>query len=56
MTGHALPRGTCPACGSVKPVRRNGTMREHRAMLSRDPLRFGPCPGNGEPAEESPND
>lgn len=50
----ALPRGRCPVCGAVVPIRKNGMVREHRVYLpqrEQDPSthlgRTRVCEGSG---------
>ncbi len=49
-TGHP-PRRYCPTCGRLERVKRDGTMRRHRASVDRGReawVSLTPCSGSGQ--------
>lgn len=57
----ALPRGTCPACGSDVALRKGDLVREHRVYLPQREQdttthlgRTRVCEGAGQPVEAKP--
>jgi len=46
----AIPRGECSRCAHWVPIRRNGTVREHRNLSNVAKV----CPGSGLPPRYNP--